>query len=118
MAEHAPLGFSSSARWMNCAASYQEGLKAPKFEGNQFTRQGTAAHELAEKVLRELLTDGCRPADLVEYMMPQEGEQFPDLLDADDLRAVAVYIQLVLDLHDDGYEIHLEQRVKLGAESL
>ena len=50
MSEHAKLSPSSSDRWLACPASL---VRAPKDDdsSNEFTREGTAAHKLAELCL-------------------------------------------------------------------
>lgn len=49
--KHSVLGASKADRWMNCAASVRltEGLRD---DGNEYSRLGTAAHQLVEHALR------------------------------------------------------------------
>src|SRR5690606_26092408 len=48
---HAELGASSAHRWMKCAGSIALSRGIPNVD-SEYAREGTAAHELAEKCLR------------------------------------------------------------------
>ena len=119
MSEHAPLSFSASERWINCPASYQEGLRTPPFEGNEYTRAGTAAHWLAEQTIREVVTWRSSTETVRDFMNSMEIP--PELRGPDQtehLDAVSQYVEYVHRLHDGGCEIHLEQRVQFGPSDL
>jgi RecB family exonuclease len=118
MAEHAPLSFSASERWINCPASYQEGLRVPPFKGNEYTRAGTAAHLLGEQTTRDSIqSKEAKPAlEAVQAMeIPPElqGEE-----QEEHLAAVAHYVDYLVGLRHEGYELHLEQRVQFGPDAL
>jgi len=48
---HSPVGASSCERWWNCPGSNAFIARLPKAETSKFAAEGTAAHEVAEKVL-------------------------------------------------------------------
>lgn len=49
---HAELGASSSDRWMNCPGSVLLSREFPNVD-TEFTREGTCAHEVAERCLKQ-----------------------------------------------------------------
>ena len=50
--KHSRLGPSATTRWMPCPGSVAACADYPR-ETNEFAAQGTAAHEMAEKCLRQ-----------------------------------------------------------------
>lgn len=54
---HAILSASGSSRWLNCTASARLEESMPNTD-TDYTREGTAAHELAERVLRYTVDGG------------------------------------------------------------
>lgn len=86
---HSKLGASSSHRWMHCAGSVKliESLKLPEDEdddGSEFAARGTLAHWVGS----ECLENG---KDAWEYV-GHKGTKYNLVLDADDMRAVQVYL--------------------------
>ncbi len=64
---HASLSASSSARWLNCPPSALLNAALPDVT-NDYAREGTCAHELAEyKVNRLLGIEGDDPSDKLEF---------------------------------------------------
>ena len=60
---HAKLSPSSAERWMSCPGSVA--LNEGKDDkGSSYAAEGTAAHELAEKILRGI----PQPADVSEFV--------------------------------------------------
>lgn len=123
MAEHAPLSFSGSERWIECPASYQESLKMPPFEGNVHTVAGSAAHLLGEETIRDLLKRDrllTEVPDVIEWIF--QSMPIPEELQGseveDHVAAVAEYVAFVLGLGAEGYEIYLETKVQLGEDAL
>lgn len=53
MAAHAKLSPSGSSRWMACAGSIRLSAEVPEPPSSPFAAEGTAAHALAERCLRE-----------------------------------------------------------------
>ena len=53
--KHAKLAPSASSRWMNCPASIALEAKYPELPESEYAEEGTAAHSLAERCLRENL---------------------------------------------------------------
>ena len=51
--EHALLSASSAHRWLNCPASAVAAEAYPQ-QDTEYTREGTLAHEVAEKVARAM----------------------------------------------------------------
>lgn len=50
---HSRLGASSAKRWLNCPGSVALAAQCPPAPSSEFAEEGTAAHELAEKCLRD-----------------------------------------------------------------
>jgi len=101
--EHAALGASNAARWINCAGSVQaeEGRTDP---GSKFAAEGTAAHVLAEAAF----TRG-KPAD--KWL----GEKIGGVLVTEEMcNAVQVYVDLVKALRLQLEWVAVEKRFDLA----
>ena len=62
---HAKLSPSSAERWMSCPGSVA--LNEGKDDkGSSYAAEGTAAHELAEKILRGVQQQ--QPVDVLEFV--------------------------------------------------
>ena len=101
---HAKLSPSSAERWMSCPGSVA--LNEGKDDkGSSYAAEGTAAHELAEKILCGL------DADSLVGQHAENGVQFT----ADMLRDVLKYTQQIRDLvASTGGTLHVEQRLPIG----
>lgn len=97
---HALLSASSAHRWLACPPSAVAAEAYPD-QDTEFTREGTAAHEVAEKVARWLL--GGKAIRLDE--LPEDSDR--EMLDHG--RSYADYIQE--QLKSDDAIVLLEQRV-------
>lgn len=51
MSDHATLAPSSASRWVNCTGSVQMAMLCPETEESEQARWGTAAHELAARMI-------------------------------------------------------------------
>ncbi len=102
MADHAAAGPSSAGMWMNCPASITlaGGLSRPS---SRYTREGTAAHMVAEMILRGELFPP--PKIKVEH------EEF--VVGIPMLRALNPYIDFVQKLMEVCREVYIEEKVKL-----
>lgn len=87
---HAKLSPSAADRWMACPGSVVLSEGIPQ-RTSKYADEGTAAHELAEKLL--------------------SGEAIPESTDPDTLKAVMVYVDYVEGLRAAGGELIVEQRV-------
>ena len=66
--EHALLSASSAHRWLNCPASAVAAEAYPQ-QDTEYTREGTLAHEVAEKVARTGSIDGPWPEEVTGEML-------------------------------------------------
>ena len=57
---HSKVGASSCERWWNCPGSNALMAKLPPAAPSKFAAEGTAAHELCEKVLTNKIAHGCK----------------------------------------------------------
>jgi len=99
---HSQLGASSSHRWFACPASIplSEGIISPESE---FAREGTAAHELADKCL----TEG---KNAFMYL----GQEINGFIVSEDMaNAVQVYIDTIRKLTRPYSEVLVEQKFQL-----
>lgn len=107
MSDHAILGASSAARWISCPGSVREIAALPESERSKtsiYADEGTAAHTLAERCLR----NGIVPGDYIEKMdIPGKLQDWP--VTQEMAEAVQVYL--------DEVEYHLD-RFKGPAEAL
>jgi len=56
--EHSTIGASTCARWWECAGSVNLIKTVPPPETSQYAREGTAAHEVAQRCLNTWMDDG------------------------------------------------------------
>ena len=96
---HALLSASSAHRWLACPPSAVAAEAYPD-QDTEFTREGTLAHEVAEMIARQRLTDGGEIADHKEGVTHEM---------VDCANEYADYIQE--QLKSDGAVVLLEQRV-------
>lgn len=107
MASHAKIfGASNSTRWLNCAAAPAREADKPNTSSPD-ARQGTAAHELGERCLRDR---NLRPADFLGTTIEVEGHQIT--VDEEMVEAITSYVDFVLHVVDTtGGELFVETRV-------
>ena len=111
---HAKLGASSAYRWMTCAGSVNlsEGIED---KSSPYAREGTAAHELAARVL----TTGGSPEDYVgDTITVVEGEDDDretfDIEVTDEMAtAVRVYVDIVREKAAMGNIVLIEETASL-----
>lgn len=105
---HATLSPSSAERWMACPGSVAL-CEGKEDKGSSYASEGTAAHELAEKILRGNLS----PAEAkgLVGLTAENGVVFTD----DMLRDVLKYTEQIHDLvRGTGGILHVEQRLPIG----
>ena len=101
---HARLSPSSASRWMTCPGSAAL-CDGEEDEGSEYAAEGTAAHELAERIL--LGADG-------KTLVGQRAENGVKWT-KDMLRDVMVYVTLVQDMvASTGGKLHVEVKVPIG----
>lgn len=103
--DHARLSPSAAERWVNCPPSLAESERNPLPEGkksSKYADEGTAAHELAERTLRE----GWPSAADLEGEMAENGWLFDEQMCKD----VDIYVK-ALRAFADGHQILIEQRI-------
>lgn len=101
---HARLSPSAAHRWMRCPSSLAESENCDTGErkSSAYADEGTAAHQLAERVLREeLLT-----AKELEGELADNGV----LYDEEMCEYVDKYVKAVRE-YSEGHQLHIEQRV-------
>ena len=110
MGTHARLSASSSERWMQCPGSVALSERLPEQESSEFAAEGSAAHAVAEKCLRE----GIDAWTMIGQVM--EGhERFP--VTPEMAEHLQVYTDYVRKMAGDN-PIHVETRIEnaeLGA---
>ena len=102
MAAHAKLSASASSRWLNSPGSVRLTQDIPD-HSSPFAREGTAAHEVGEKCLR----NGTDAADYEGEQIKVESEIFN--VDKEMVEAVQQYVDFVREINAD--DLHVEQRV-------
>lgn len=104
---HARLSASSSKAWLACGGfiAFQDHYKKPNAEESEYAKEGTLAHEMAEKMLRHVFFKGPKVkrtkdnADMI-YYVEQYVEYISDL-----------YADLVRKYGPKNVEIKIEQRL-------
>lgn len=105
MTEHARLSPSGAHRWANCPASLAAEAQYPD-ESSEFADEGTVAHMLAERALRE----GKDAATYVGYRFTPRPHAPPLVVDTEMAGYVQTYVDTVLAAAQ-GHDIMIEQRV-------
>jgi len=106
--KHSSLGPSATTRWMPCPGSVAACADYPR-ETNEFAAQGTAAHEMAEKCLRQ---DDDADKFLGEFI-DVEGMTFE--VDKEMVVGVQMYLDVVrLDAEEMNCVIHVEKRLDMS----
>lgn len=106
---HSKFSASASARWLACPGSMVLSKGAPR-SSSKYSREGTAAHDLASQVLeRNIPTAASR----IGSRIPVEHETFE--VDVDMASFVQVYVDLVRGLRDTlGATLLVEQKLDYG----
>lgn len=97
MTAHAKLSASGAHRWMTCSGSVQMEGGFPD-TASEFAKHGTAAHELAERCLKEDVT--------AEYFAGQAFNGFE--VDAEMVEAIQLYLDYI---RNHSGEVLIEQKV-------
>lgn len=105
MSQHSPLGASSAERWMNCPGSVTllKSLQLPPSDEPEYRTQGTAAHEMAARCLRE----GKDAWELVGERSSEVDAEFS--VEMGD--AVQVYLDIVRPLMVPHAKVYIEQHL-------
>lgn len=101
---HARLSPSSASRWMTCPGSAAL-CDGEEDEGSEYAAEGTAAHELAERILLGAV------GKLLVGQRAENGVRWTK----DMLRDVMIYVTLVQDMvASTGGKLHVEVKVPIG----
>jgi hypothetical protein len=101
---HALLSASSADRWLNCPPS-AVAAEAYRNEGTEFTREGTIAHEVAERVA-QCAVDG------IKYDWDRCEDWSSEDVTAEMIECAKGYADYILEqIHEDNALVMLEQRV-------
>ena len=105
---HAALGASNSSIWLNCTGSVPLSVGGSR-TGTVYTREGTAAHELSELWLHQVMR-GLTPAFPASLTVEgHEIEVTPEMIEY-----VGVYVETARTLIDEGIWHGIEVRVDLS----
>jgi hypothetical protein len=111
---HAPLGPSSSKRWLSCPGSFALSQTAPKAPSSSFAREGTLAHGVAEWALEN---DVPLPEVIgTAIQVDDHGEKVSVTIDKELEDGIRPYVDHVRRLRDNGGELHVERRFKVPLE--
>jgi hypothetical protein len=102
---HTDISPSSADRWMNCPGSVALCAKMPKPEQSKYAGEGEAAHDLAERCLRN---PKIVPFDLVG----EEINGFP--VTEEMAEAVCIYRETILTELAKGGQLIIEQKVDIA----
>lgn len=106
MSEHARLSPSSAARWINCQGSLALEESLPKINTDtEFSREGTAAHELAQWTL----TDGAHRCDAYTGKITKNGWKITKDM-AEDTQE---YVDRIID-YSEGHKLFVEKKVDIS----
>lgn len=101
---HALLSASSSHRWLNCPPS-AVAAEAYENEGSDYTREGTLAHEVAERIAR------CA-ADGIKYDWDRCEDWSSEDVTAEMVECAKGYADYIQEqIHGDNPQVMLESRV-------
>ena len=104
---HAVLGASSAHRWMACPGSVRASAEAPPRPSSRYADEGTAAHQLAERCLRDG-TDAAAWVGNAETVNGAEWEVTEEMAEA-----VQVFLDAVRGAVGAGDTLLIEQRFDL-----
>lgn len=108
MSTHAILSPSSAKRWLYCPGSVALHAQYPD-SGSDDAAEGTAAHALGEKCLKE----GLNAADLIGMVIPTDRQPFK--VDDEMVSEVQKYIDYVRTVQQGcGGELFVEQRLSIA----
>lgn len=103
--KHARLSASSAERFISCPGSVRLSELLPPDDESEYAAEGTAAHTLAERCLRE-------EADAFMFMgqvIPTDSGDFA--IDGDMIEAVQAYLDYVRDRADDREQLLIEHTI-------
>lgn len=100
---HSTLGASAAYRWLACPGSVKLSANIPR-KDTEYSKEGTAAHALAELAFNAHLDPSNWLNEVVETVRVSENM----------VEAVRVYVEFLRDLEVQGYELMLEHRFDLS----
>lgn len=118
--QHSRLGASGAKRWMNCPGSIQMSEGQPN-DPNQYSAEGSVAHELAEATLRanmDLQAGGNRDwwinaADVWEIGSFVEHDGFDVEITETMCDAVDLFVRTVMEMYEQGDTVFIEHQFNL-----
>ena len=105
--QHSHVGASSAYRWMVCPGSVRLCKNMPN-NSSRYSREGVAAHQLAEMCLRS----GRRADEFLDMSVTVDGTGFE--VDEDMAEGVQVYIDAVMKDFQSGDVMAIEERFDLS----
>lgn len=108
MSAHSELSPSAAHRWIACPASVQACRDIPAGPSNKYSREGTAAHDLAAKCLMLSVS----PMDFLGDTIEVEGETF--VVDDGMAHYVGIYVDAIMQrVAEFGADLEVEASVRL-----
>jgi hypothetical protein len=114
---HSLLGASGAYRWLNCPGSFQLSLTTPPRPSSIYAVTGTIAHDYIEKAVRDAMTQGRRPGELMvdqrELNRVWSREGHAVTVDQDFIDGINVMLDYVNGAADLSDWVNVEFRIEL-----
>ena len=112
--KHSLIGASSAARWFNCPASVRLSKDCPKPPTSFPAAEGTVAHEIAERILKNNLSTEEVEKLILDTSVTYEGHQIS--VTSEMLEAVMVYVDYVREKQTISATCLFEEKINIPTE--